>query len=110
MRRYRFYKTDSNNWFIDLPEWEGSLLDLIMVEGADTMLDILADGKDDIFIDLSDKPFDGADVLTKDDEDRDGAYYIVTELNGVVYNMEIWLCEVTKFVFGGLPDKIYITA
>jgi hypothetical protein len=34
---FRFYKTGDGKWYIDLPEWDGSIDDLQMVDGADTM-------------------------------------------------------------------------
>jgi len=105
---YGFYRTDSNVWYIDLPEWDGDQRDLQMVEGADTLLDMLSLGTNDIIVYLDDKPFDGASVLIKKDEDREGAYYHVDSINSKTYNMDIWLCEVTLFVFNSLPDKIYV--
>ena len=36
-----FYRESNTKWFIDLPEWKGSKEDLEMVDGADTMLDII---------------------------------------------------------------------
>jgi hypothetical protein len=38
----RFYRTTEDRWYIDLPEWKGSIADLEMIEGADTMLDKLS--------------------------------------------------------------------
>ncbi|PSL21474.1 DUF6717 family protein [Chitinophaga ginsengisoli] len=30
---FRFYKTSSNRWYIDLPGWEGGIGELEMVDG-----------------------------------------------------------------------------
>ncbi len=52
---YKFYKDESGKWFIHLPEWEGDIAELEMVCGADTMLDIFAQGEDEVYLTLSDK-------------------------------------------------------
>lgn len=108
MKTYLFNKEINNRWYIDIPEWEGDQSELEMVEGADTLLDLLSDGKDNILVDLDDKPFEGADLLIKQEEDREGAYYKVNTINNKEYSTTIWLCEVTLFVFNNLPDKIYV--
>jgi hypothetical protein len=110
MKTYLFNKEINNRWYIDIPEWEGDQSELEMVEGADILLDLLSNGKDKVYVDLDDKPFEGADVLTKIEDDREGAYYKVYSINNKSYNMTIWLCEVTLFVFNRLPDEIYVKA
>ena len=35
----------------------------------------------------------------------DGAMYYYTDKDGAEYPM--WLCGVTEFVFGNMPEKIY---
>ncbi len=35
MRTFKFYKTEVGRWYVDLPEWEGSVDELEMVAGAD---------------------------------------------------------------------------
>ena len=37
----RFYKSQDEYWYVDMPEWEGSIDALEMVRGADDMLDDL---------------------------------------------------------------------
>ena len=119
-RSYKFYKEDwTNKWFVDLPEWEGPKSELEMVCGADTMLDIIAQGNDVVHLRISDKPFTLTDTepietnaytLTKieDTPDIGGAKYLMKEWYGFEYNLEMWLCHVTEFVFGYLPETIYI--
>lgn len=100
-----FYKEKTHKWYINLPEWTGSKEDLEMVMGADNMLDYLAQGEDTVVIYVSLEPsFNYEYELTLDREDEYGAYYYV---NGNNLDMEIWLCPVTKFVFGNYPNKIY---
>ena len=113
MRIYRFYK-DEYGWFIDLPNWEGEKYDLQMVAGADTFLDLLSQGEDDVYVTLSTKPFENCEVLMFEHYGRleawelgEGAWYVLSTYKGQHYDLKMWLCDVTKFVFGELPDKIY---
>ena len=61
-RNYKFYKIQ-DQWFIDLPQWEGSIADLQMVAGADTFLDILAQGDDNVYVTLSETEMENSDKL-----------------------------------------------
>jgi hypothetical protein len=104
-----FYK-DSYGWFIDLPEWPGEIDDLAMVMGADTMLDMMAEGESRILIQFSNENFENAEVLIKlrDDLDIGGAHYLLQTYMGIEFSLELWLCDVTKFMFGTMPNKIYL--
>ena len=66
MKTYRFIKNGSA-WYIDLPEYMeqgGSQGDLQMVEGADTMLDMMAGDQDAVTLTIAGEPFKEADILT----------------------------------------------
>lgn len=107
---YTFIKEDTGRWYIDLPEWPGSKAELEMVEGADTMLDYVGQGNNRVELLLSETPFDGASVLklTKDlSDDIGGGMYLLASYNSNVLNQEMWLCQVTEYVFGHLPQAIY---
>jgi len=110
---HRFYK-DGTSWYIDLPaylEEGGSLGDLLMVAGADTMLDHMAGGEKEVTVELSTTPFPGADELElteKCDPSMGGAYYLLRTYEGSPINHRMWLCGVTEYVFGYLPERIYI--
>ena len=115
MKNYKFYK-DSLGWFIDLPDSGFDKMELQMIAGADTFCDIIAQGDDNIFITLSTTPFNGCSVLEfrkfgnlETWEMGEGAWYHLKSYNGIEYNMEMWLCNVTKYVFGGdyFPKHIY---
>jgi hypothetical protein len=114
MRRlFKFYN-DEAGWFVDLPEWEGSKADLQMVSGADTFLDILSQGDTTVYVTLSDEDFDGADFMEflylgrlENWELGEGAWYRMGKYMGIRYDIDMWLCDVTKFVFGGFPATIY---
>lgn len=106
-----FNKEESGRWFIVLPEWDGYKEDLEMVSGADDMLDIIANGKNTVELMVSVDPFENADVLIFDkfgpSQYEGGAYYQLYRYCGNKLDMIIWLCDVTKFVFGEFPDNIY---
>lgn len=113
MRQFKFYKNEYG-WFVDLPEWEGEVWDLQMVMGADIFCDLLAQGNSEIFVTLSTEPFEGCDTLEmlflgrlEGPELGEGAWYFLDEYVGLPYSLKMWLCDVTKFVFGSFPSKIY---
>lgn len=112
-KKFRFNKDEMNMWFIDLPEWTGSKSDLQMVLGADNMLDIIAQGDDTVTLYLSTEPFNGANVLTwlsdgiPGDATVGGGMYRLHQYKGIVFDLDMWLCDVTRFVFGDMPKLIY---
>lgn len=108
----KFYKEATGMWFIDLPEYiemGGTQIDLAMVSGADTLLELLAQGEGEVKVKFSDVPFKGANLLNqyKMGSAEGGAYYWCETFQGIEYNFSVWLCDVTKFVFGDLPKEIY---
>lgn len=116
-----------NGWFIDLPNWPGNQSDLAMVLGADYLLDQIAKHRDRITLTFSDTELADSEILIKDIDLRliaddlketaqgmGGAFYIACNRNseylaGIGNNpdLSVWLCDVTKFVFGYMPDKIW---
>jgi hypothetical protein len=62
-KTYRFYKTPGGSWYIDLPEWTGALAELQMVAGADTLLDELSGGNNEVFVEIALHPINGFDEL-----------------------------------------------
>jgi hypothetical protein len=111
---YRFIK-ENGGWFIDLPEYlaqGGSKGDLAMVSGADTMLDIIAEGFDSVTLELDIKPFPDSDelILTElCDPVLGGGYYHMKKFEGKEMNHDMWLCAVTEFVFGNMPERIFVS-
>lgn len=108
---FRFYKDTNNEWYIDIPEWSGSKAELEMVQGADTMLDIVSDHSNECYLKLSDQPFNGAEVLELEQariqNHGGGGDYILKKYQSEAINHKVWLCEVTRHVFNGLPAIIY---
>jgi hypothetical protein len=114
MRTFKFYKTEVGRWYVDLPEWEGSVDELEMVAGADLFLDILSENEQTVNVVLSTVPFEGDDVLElqrygdiESWEMGTGAWYRLLEYKGIDYELTMWLCDVTKFVFDEFPKNIY---
>ena len=113
MRTYRFIK-EYSGWYIDLPDYlaqGGSKADLAMVPGADTMLDIMAGQENEVHISLDTEPFENSDLLELEEvchPDVGGGNYILRTYKGQSINHRMWLCAVTDFVFGYLPERIYI--
>lgn len=97
----------ANRWYADIPTWEGSADNLEMVARADDLLEFLSKGKKIVSLQISYEPIDKAIELTKIKTDVAGATYRVENLPDFRCKT-IWLCNVTKFVCGGIhPDKFY---
>ena len=109
--KFRFYKADSGRWYIDLPGWAGSIDDLEMVQGADTMLDRVSGYTNECMLEMSNEAFEGADIIrlvTDLGDSVGGEDYIMESYKGEAIEHHMWLCAVTVHVFGVLPAKIYI--
>jgi len=115
MEPYKFYKEPDGRWYIDLPQYMehgGDKADLEMVAGADTFLDMIAAGKTKVSTLLGEKPFEGADQLLRSHRAAfSGSFYILQQFRGTRFdNFEMWLCDVTAYVFKGkFPDIIYFS-
>ena len=104
----------AGKWFVHLPDYPGHYSELEMVLGADVMCDMI-DKFDTghITVTVSDEPFDSIfstreyilDFVnsTTSNGKQDGANYRMRE-----YKLDVWLCNVTKYVFGEFPATIYI--
>ena len=99
----------AGSWFAHLPDYPGDPGDLLMVEGADELCDIIEERNKylngiitiEVFEEVpSDEIYDFK--LTFDELLSDGAIYTVDN------DMSIWLCSVTKYVFGGFPKTLYV--
>jgi hypothetical protein len=110
MEILKFYKEKSEKWYADIPEWTGRKSALEMVSGADTLLDIISDGKNEVFMYFTEEEHDGADCLIfKRKTFFNGATYKIYSFEGKEINLKVWLCNVTKFIFGKFPKKIFIS-
>ncbi len=113
-RMFKFYKENTGRWYVDLPEWDGEKEELEMVSGADLFLDLLSQGEETVNVTLSTVPFEGSEVLEmkylgtlEGWEMGTGAWYKLVSYMGLEYKLDMWLCDVTKFVFGCFPENIY---
>lgn len=104
------FNKENREWFVVLPEWTGDKSELQMVVGADTMLDHIAKDNTSVTLRIDENPFDGADVLKliEPETEMGGGWYWLKSYQRVGVNISMWLCHVTEFVFGKLPEKIYI--
>lgn len=106
-----FKKETDGRWYIDLPEYQGSKEELEMVAGADSFLEVLAEGEDKVMLLLSETPFSGSDVLVRldDEEVIVGMMYELNSYKGIPMDLIMWLCPVTVFVFGKYPNYIHFS-
>lgn len=104
----------AGSWFVHLPNYPGHYSELEMVLGADVMCDMIDTFETgNITVTVSDKPSDSIfntreyilDFVnsTTSNGEQDGANYRLRE-----YKLDIWLCNVTKYVFREFPATIYI--
>jgi hypothetical protein len=108
MKTLNFIKEKSGGWYIDLPEWTGSKADLAMVAGADKLLDVLANKSNKVSMTVALAPVDGYHHLKLKNLTPNEGGGMYTPSGDKKYPEEIWLCDVTKFVFGGyMPADIY---
>lgn len=112
-KELEFKKNDKGEWYVILPEWDGDPEDLQMVEGADQWLDLLSNQETAIKLLLADEKFSNAETLTllhirEANLGGGGDYYLET-YQGKKVELKFWLCEVTRFVFDDLPQRIYFS-
>jgi len=102
------FNKEQSGWYIDLPEWTGSKGDLAMVSGADKLLDRVSYGENTTQLTVALAPVDNFYKLklTKKGHPAGGGIYKV--YGPKTFPREIWLCNVTKFVFSGsMPKEVY---
>lgn len=126
MKRIRFIK-EVGLWYADLPEFLeqglGTKNNLLMVDGADTFLDLLSQNGEEVTLDICETEFAcyqaklgkiswGKNQELLDDVGHEpveyGAYYEVNELNETAFSHRLWLCPVTEYVFGRYPSEIWV--
>lgn len=104
----KFVNENNNNWYIDLPNWTGRKSALQMVSGADELLDLISNNNNEVTLYVSFNDFDGANRIKLVNKCWfNGANYICDRYDNKTINHKLWLCDVTKFVFGRFPDVIY---
>ncbi len=110
MKQITFNKNSIGQWFAEIPEWTGDQAELEMIMGADTFLDILSQGELKVILsfvtDNIEKNIWSDFILIRTKPYNDGYYY---DAIGHFNTLEVWLCHVTKFVFGEFPEKIFVS-
>lgn len=104
MHTYRFYK-ESSKWYVDIANYPGDKSELEMVMGADLLLDNLSNDGDDISLQFSIEQMPGCHTLRLSEKTTDGGGYYDNDY--MLGPSTIWLCSVTSYVFGFLPELIY---
>lgn len=106
MERKLVFVKLAGRWFVHLSDYPGLPDDLEMVMGADTLCERIDTKKTGfITVRVSDKSLDGEELILNFIENTDdpGAWYKLKN-----FDLNIWLCNVTKYIFGEFPKTIYI--
>lgn len=109
-RDFRFYKTTKDEWYIDLPEWEGDPQDLQMIQGADEWLNLMSNLRE-VTLTVADVNFENAAYMSLvrlgEPNLGGGGNYLLKYYKNQNVNLAIWLCEVVVFIFNQYPPYIY---
>lgn len=111
----------AGRWYILLPDYDGNIDELEMVCGADSLcceLDTDNDGIVSIVVSENGEFVEGdfkwdyvMDFIMStvgEDGEVSGAYYNVYDDKNFTQTQQIWLCNVTKYIFKKFPATIYI--
>jgi hypothetical protein len=108
LRFYRERKKKTYAWYADIPNWTGRKSALRMVAGADDLLDMVAKGRDEVYLHFSKDYLPDAEVLYfKKKTWINGANYMLKKFEGKDIKQKVWLCNVTLHVLGEFPERIY---
>lgn len=81
-------------------------------DGSNSLLNLLADGNDKVKLRLTTEPFKDAqelELLQSCQPFLEGGYYRMRQDNkGTENSCQLWVSDVTKYVFGAVPDRIYV--
>jgi hypothetical protein len=112
MNSYSFIKKDGN-WqlhFSNYTNREGKNGDIELNDGAESILNLLSEGNNQVNLVFDKKPFQDADeieLLQTCEPFLNGGYYLLRSYQGKEINYEMWLSDLTKYVFEETPQKIY---
>lgn len=113
MNIFTFTK-ENGTWYMDhyaSNDQEHPQHDVTLMEGSETMLNLLSENRNQVTVALDTEPFDNADVLELMQLCHpflDGGYYYMHNYAGKSIDYKIWLCDVPKYAFGSIPERIYI--
>lgn len=100
------FKKESGIWYIVLKYWMGSKANLAMVQGADTLLDIMSNGKNEVTVKVGTSKSTQTPKYTLERANYQGGGALYN-LQSEEYNFTVWLCAVTRFVYGYMPKEFY---
>jgi hypothetical protein len=108
------FVNENGSWYVYLPNFfrqGGTKEQLRMRDGAEILLNYLADGNPEVVIEVSEDPIslepDHIGILDSLRDTQGGADYLVYDINGLLISA-VWLSEPVKLYFGNYPDKFYI--
>ena len=113
--RLKFCKEEDDLWYVDFPNWPFDHHNLLMVEGADNLCELLSDDgritevcvipakhreKHDGYFELQqiESSLTGGSTYEVDND----------EFKRIFHRDTLWLCPVTLFVLGQYPKYIYV--
>lgn len=103
MKEIKFNK-EGKAWYVDLPDWKGPKQALLMVAGADKLLDKLCENKNSVTL------------IIREEDPKEEGYEKITKImetpfvGGATYWTKywpIWLCKVVEFIYGRMPEVLY---
>lgn len=100
-----------NKWYIDLPEYSGDLAELEMVAGADELLQEIVNKSDktnQVTIQIVENKKESDIQLNLVELTQSGGTYKIHSTENQFETKELWLCNVTKFVFGEHPNELFV--
>lgn len=109
----RSFIKEKNIWYINLNIGDGDVIQKISFRKvADVALEMLAEGKERLLISFDTKPFEGAEMLEllrlHPMEEGGGGYYYLKHYKRRQVNQELVLNAAIEYVFGKIPDRIYL--
>lgn len=113
MNTYEFFR-ENGCWHLKMPQAKQkgkkqACVDL--VDGADTMLNLMSDGANEVTLALNTEPFENAELLELLQPCQpflEGGYYLMRQHDGKEVNYEMWICGVSRVAFNDVPEKIYV--
>ena len=113
MRTFTFTKT-KGAWYIN--DFHASNKQQLeptssVLEGSEAILNLLAGNGTTVTVNLDTEPFEDAAVLELMQLCQpflDGGYYYLHLYAGKAIDFKIWMCDVPKYAFGSMPERIYL--
>jgi hypothetical protein len=112
MNTHTFIK-EKKGWYLNLESdlEEFNHTDMALMEGSNYLLDLISNGQPKVTVSLDTEPFEKAvelKLIEICDTPSGGGYYEVRNDQGKLLRDKVWVCDVPLFVFGDIPDSIYI--